>query len=111
VGYLFDCAEETAPRVVDKCVDPAEPRDSCRDRRGSLDGAGDVERQGEEGVTGVRDRFEDRLGMPGGGGDLVAAAERLTGDLDTEAARGSGDEPDAHGLFSLVCAAFIRPIG
>jgi len=88
VGYLFDGAEQTAPRVVDKRVDPAEPREGCRDRRGRLTGAGDVERQGKEGVTGIRDRFRYRLGIPRGGGDLVAASDRLTGDLDTEATRG-----------------------
>jgi hypothetical protein len=38
-----------------------------------------------DGVPGVRDGFGDCPGVAGGGGDLVAAAESLTGDLQTEA--------------------------
>src|SRR6202035_1542657 len=110
VGYLFDRAKETAPGIVDERVDPAEPRERRRDRRGCLADAGDVKRQGQEGVTGVRDRLRYRLGMPGGGDDLVAAVERLTSDLDTEAARGSGDKPHGHGMFSCQGVRSVIPI-
>ncbi len=94
VGHFLDRGEEAVARVVDDHVDAAEVFPGGRNR--GLD-VGLVRERDLKREKAARVDIGKSVGQPTGGAsggrDVVAALQQLRDQLQTEAARGAGDEP------------------
>ena len=91
---VLDRGEVGVAGVVDDDVEAAEALAPGGDRGLGGGRVGDVEGEGEDPVGVGGDEVVERLGVAGGGDELVAGVEHGLGDRAAEAAAGAGEEED-----------------
>jgi hypothetical protein len=93
-GDVPDRAHVGVARVVDDDIEPAERRDGRGHRRARGRGLRDVELHGADSIGVLLDERSQALGVAGSGHEAIPRGEHGLGELETETARASSDQPD-----------------